>query len=740
MNRMLLDADSRRAPNENFGTVESAISQDVRERWILQYLRIANRRKWLILAIAAGFVALGLVATLLATPLYTATSTLEIQREDYNIVQVDGVEPEGNSVDLEFYQTQYGLLRSDSLALRVAREMRLYDNAEFFEMFGVNEYDDMFRDGRPLPSAVSGREERLRTASNILLDNIDVTPQRLSRLVDVGFTSPSPGFSAAVVNAWTEQFIGSTLERRFEATSYARKFLEERLEQLRGRLEDSERQLVAYASQQGIVSVPGSQSSSEQGLATVERPLVADDLTALNHQLALATADRMQAQSRLGRGDVTAVDALQNPAIAALREQRARLAAEYANMQVKFEPDYPPARSLAAQIKDLDQSIASEEARVRTSLRDTYRASVSRESTLQNRVDELKGALLDLRRRSIQYNIFQRDVDTNRQLYDGLLQRYKEIGVAGGVGANNISVVDPAEVPRSPSSPNLILNLLLSIAIGLAAGAALALALEQIDEGISNPDVVKEKLGVPLLGTVPNIPIDDVMEELKDPKSVMVEAYLSIQAKLALSTDHGIPQTLSVTSTRPAEGKTTTAFSVARSLGRTGKRVLLIDADMRSPSIHSLVGVKNERGLSNFLSGDDDLQDLIHTIPDEPISFMTAGPIPPNAAELLTGPRFRTLLGELRKRFDHVVVDSPPVMGLADAPLLASAVDGSIFVVQAHGTKAGMVRLALDRLRNARTTIVGAVLTKFDPGRSGYGYGYGYAYEYSYGDKGKASA
>lgn len=740
MNRMFLNPDAGRMPNDGLGPIDGAIAQEQGERWVLHYLRIANRRKWLILAVVAAFVALGLVITLLATPHYTATATVEIQRENYDIVQIDGVEPEGSSVDLEFYQTQYGLLQAESLALRVAREMKLYDNAAFFEMFGVSDYEDLFQNGRPTPAALAGREERLRKAANILLDNVEITPQRLSRLVDVSFTSPNPAFSASVVNNWTEQFISSTLERRFEATSYARKFLEERLEQLRGRLETSERRLVAYASQQGIVSVPASQSSSESGVATVERPIVADDLTALNQQLAQATADRVEAQSRLSQSAGEGLEALQNPAIAALREQRARLAAEYANMQVKFEPGYPPARALAAQIEDLDRSIAREAGRVRTGLQETYRASTARESALRNRVNELKASLLDLRRRSIQYNIFQRDVDTNRQLYDGLLQRYKEIGVAGGVGVNNISVVDPADVPRGPSSPNLFMNLLLSLFLGMAAGAALALAVEQVDEGISNPDQVREKLGVPLLGTVPNTRIDDVTEELKDPKSAMVEAYLSIQTKLTLSTDHGIPQALSVTSTRPAEGKTTTAYSVARSLGRTGKSVILIDADMRSPSIHSLVGLRNEGGLSNILSGQDDLDEFIKTLPSEPISIMPAGPIPPNAAELLTGPRFKGLLGELRKRFDHVIVDSPPVMGLADAPLLASAVDGSIFVVRAHGTKAGMARMALDRLRNVQTTVLGTVLTRFDPGRSGYGYGYGYAYEYSYGDGAKASA
>ena len=226
----------------------------------------------------------------------------------------------------------------------------------------------------------------------------------------------------------------------------------------------------------------------------------------------------------------------------------------------------------------------------------------------------MKGGILDLRRRSIQYNIFQREVDTNRQLYDGLLQRYKEIGVAGGVGVNNVSVVDVADVPERPSSPRIYLNLMLSLVFGLVLGSLAALALEQIDEAVADPEEIERNLGLPLLGAVPKSLDTDPIASLADRKSDLVEAYLAVQTNLQFSTEHGVPQSLAVTSTRPAEGKSTTALALATMLSRAGKRVILIDGDMRSPSVHHFAGVPNSKGLSNYLSGSDDIKSLIVTI------------------------------------------------------------------------------------------------------------------------------
>ncbi|HYD25613.1 MAG TPA: polysaccharide biosynthesis tyrosine autokinase [Croceibacterium sp.] len=695
---------------------------------LLRYLNIIKRQKWVLIGAVVVAAIAGLVITLLMTPQYTAEVTLEVQRENVRIVNMQGVEPESGTVDLEFYETQWGLLRSQTLAERVAAELRLHEDPKFFEMFGMTEEAEQLADRRS-GGARAGRQERIRDAATVLLRQVNISPQRMSRLVDIQFTSPDPQLSTRVANEWAKGFVEISLERKFEATSYARNFLEERLEQLRGRLQDSERQLVAYAANQRIINVPTATTTGTLEAGTTERPLVAEALSSLNVELSEATAARMTAQGRLRSAGGDTLEALSNQAISELRARRATLAAEHAKLMAQFEPGYPPARAMADQIAELDRAIVREEGRVRTTLQSAYNAAAARENLLRQEVESMEGELLNLRGRTIQYNIFQREVDTNRQLYDALLQRYKEIGVAGGVGMNNISIVDPAQVPERPSSPNLIINLLIAMMVGGVIGAGLALALEQVDETISNPREVETALGMPLLGTIPTTEQDEPTTELEDPKSHLVEAYLSALTRLAFTTDHGVPKTLAVTSSRPGEGKTTTAFAIARQLARTSKRVVLIDGDMRSPSLHQILGVPNTRGLSNYLAGDDDLTEMLHAR-TQGITLLPSGPTPPNAAELLTGERISRLLRELTNRFDHVLIDAPPVMGLADTPIFGSVTEGVVFVIESHQTPTTMARVALERLRQSNAKLLGALLTKFETQKSDYGYAYEYGYGY----------
>jgi succinoglycan biosynthesis transport protein ExoP len=399
----------------------------------------------------------------------------------------------------------------------------------------------------------------------------------------------------------------------------------------------------------------------------------------------------------------------------------------------QFEPKYPPALALQAQIRSLDAAIGAEEARVGTSLAQDYRSAVTREHMLAARVNALKGNLTDLRQRSIQYNIYQRDADTNRELYSALLQRYKEIGVAGGVEKNNVSVIDAAKLPDKPSSPRLAINLLLAMFFGGLAGMGVAAGLEQIDEGIGDPAETEAKLGHPLLGTVPRVKRETPLEAFENPRSPLVEAYVAIEAALELSTSRGTPKSLAVTSTRPREGKSITALALAQSLARAKRNVVLIDADLRAPSVHRYFNLNNDGpGVSNFLAGSDDIEPIIRRTQRGGLSVITAGPHPPNAADLLTGARLGELIGRLQERFDHVIVDSSPVIGLADAPLIAAAVDGLIYVVEARSVQAGAARRALQRLETAQANIIGIVLTKFEPRHAHLGYGYGYGFEYSY--------
>ena len=394
-----------------------------------------------------------------------------------------------------------------------------------------------------------------------------------------------------------------------------------------------------------------------------ERSLVADDLAALNRELASATAARVQAQSRLRTAGASAPEALDNQAITGLRQRRAELAGEYARMLVQFEPEYPPARALQEQIQQLDAAITREESRVGQTIRGHYESTVQREQDLRARVNALKEGVLDSRRRSIQYNIYQREVETNRELYNALLQRYKEIGVAGGVGVNNISIVDRAQLPERPSSPQLVLNLLIALLLGTLVGAGAAFALEQIDQGISDPADVERLVGLPLLGTVPKVYDANPSEELLDRKSILSEAYVSLQTNLSFSTDHGIPRSLAITSSRPAEGKTTTSMALAIAIARNGRRVLIVDADMRSPSLQEAFGIANERGFSNYLSGSDDLNQLVQPTSIPNLSVMTAGPHPPSAPELVSSQRWNQLIGLLQEQIDIVIFDAPPVLG-----------------------------------------------------------------------------
>jgi len=706
---------------------------------LTQILSMARRRKWFILGAITGALLLGLLVTLITTPKYSASATLEIKRDSSNFINVQGAEPDrqSNAVDLEFYQTQYGLLRSRGLAERVASRLNLHDNPEFFELYRSKEADGWFENGRPKPSA-STREQRIREAANILLRNFYVVPERLSRLVEIRFISPDPALAQRVINTWSQNFVDRNLERRVDATAYARHYLEGRLAQLRTRIDESERALVGYAAREGIVNIPGPSDGGSS--AAGERSLIADDLANLNRALAQATADRVQAESRLDSRRGSVPEALTNMAITQLRARRAELNAEYSRLLVQFDPQYPQAVALHAQIAQLDTSIAREETRVQDTLRQTYTAMLEREQSLRQHVTGLTSGILDLRRRSIQYNIIQRDADTNRQLYDALLQRYKEIGVAGGVGVNNVSIVDSAQLPERPTSPRIAMNLLIALLGGLVVAAGGAFAMEQVDQGITDPTEVEDTLAVPLLGTIPRTNSPKMLDELMDIKSSLTEAYLSLNTNLAFATDHGAPRSLAVTSSRPAEGKTTTSFAIATALARLKKRVILVDSDLRSPSVHSLVGASNKRGVSNYLIGEAELSTLIQPTSIEGLSILAAGPKPPSAPELLASDRFDRLIRELVEQYDHVLFDAPPVMGLADAPLIANRVEGVVFVLESHGTQRRMARVAIDRLRAANAQIFGAVLTKFDSKRAHYGYGYEYGYGYGYGHSGSDQA
>lgn len=691
--------------------------------FVLQYWAIVRRHLVLIAATIGASLALGLVVTLLVTPRYTATARIEIEREEANVTNVEGLQPEQNRQNVEFYQTQYSLLNARSLAERVVTALQLTKNKPFVETHGLEA--GLFSFGGPDQTSPAEARRLEGEAAEALLDHVTIAPVRGSALVDVSYSSTSPALAARISNAWVQQFVSQSTDRRFASTADARRFLEGRLEALRARLEQSERDLVGYAEQRNIVRL--AEIRSAEGKTDTSRTLLGAEIEALNAELVSATARRVDAESQLDavRGGGANGDTILNPAVNRLRESRAEKAGQYAELMERFDPDYPQARALRGQIAVLDQAVGREEQRVRGATTTAYQAARQREDMLRARVDKLLGDLSGQNRATIQYNIYQREVDTNRQLYDGLLQRYKEIGVAG-VGTNNIAIVDPAIVPTVRSSPKLWLNMVLALLTGIGLAGVAVFVLENLDERLRTQEEVSRKLGVPLLGAVPAAEGADLMELVTDPKSQISEAYMTIQTNLSFATDHGFPRSIAVTSSIPSEGKSTSSFALARLLSRMGKKVLLVDMDLRRPRMAKMLGLDASKGVSNYLAGEHDLWSLVHPAAVERLSVMTSGPIPPSAAELLSGPRLEQLVQQLLGQFDHVVFDSPPLLGIADAPLIAGAVEGTILIVEAERVPTKVARAAISRLQSANARILGAVLTRYRPARNGSGYDYDY--------------
>lgn len=695
------------------------------------YWRLALKHRLLILACFFGALIVGAAVTLLLTPIYTAQATLQIDREAARVFNSEDVSPRESMIQgEEFFQTQYGLLRSRSLAERVIESLGLASSDASLTALGIE---------LPPPTATAAAQVANRRAAVLeaVQDNLSVSPVRGSRLVAVSYDNPNPAVAARIANGFAENFIQANLDRKFESSTYAREFLEERIAQTKDRLESAERQLVAYAANQQIINI------SEPGEGGVDngstQSLTSNNLVALNGALAEARAAKVAAEERWRSARTSSLmtlpEVLQNVTIQRLTEQKAILDATYQQKLSVYQPDYPEMVQLKSQIDEAESQIQALATNIRTSIQSQYQIAANEERSLQIQVDGLKGDVLDLRDRSVQYNILQRELDTTRTLYEGLLQRYKEVGVTGGVTANNISIVDRATPPEKPSKPNLLMNIFMAALLGLGLGVSAALLLEALDETIATPDDAESKLGVSVLGVVPLLEKgQSTATALADIRSGFSEAYYSLRTALQFSTPNGAPPSLLVSSARPAEGKSTTAYAIALNLARIGKRVLLVDGDLRNPSMHRILDVENERGMSNLLSGSADLDALTLRTRHENLFFIPCGPLPPNPAELWGGERVRQFLTMARDHFDHVVIDGPPVLGFADSPLLASVVGGVVFVVEARGTRRGQARGALRRLAVGRAHLLGVVLTKFNAKSTSYG-GYDYAYDYTYGSQ-----
>ncbi len=695
---------------------------------LLEYLRIVVKRRWLILSIVTAAVVLGAVMTLMKTPLYTSTVRLQIDRNVAKIVEGGNITPVGGS-DLEFMRTQYELLGGPTMAERVVSALNLGQDPTFFQprQFSILGFINrlIFSDSAAPAGQGSKKINNAGAAVGVVLANRAVIPVIGSALVDIAYSDPDPARAQRIAEAYADAFIASNLDKRFEANSYAKVFLEDQLQQLKVRLEQSEKSLLDFGQKEEIIQTTDKESIAETNLASA------------NKELGNLIAERMKNEELWKQLEAAkAIDVpqlLNNAVIANLEAKRSSLQTEYQEKLETFQPSYPAMVQLNNQIAEIDRQLSAVVNTLKSSYKAAYDASAEQETEMKDRIERLKQDVLDLQKRSIQYNILKREVDTNQSLYNGLLQRYKEVDIAGGVGANNVFIVDKATLPGAPSSQNLSRALLTWFALGLMAALGLAFLLERLDDTLRSPEEVERVLGYPTLGIIPKIGSGASLEaELADPRSHMSEAYRSLCTALQLSTERGLPKTLLITSAGPGEGKSTTSLTLARHFANIGLRVLLVDADLRKPSLHARLNLDNGTGLSNYLTGASTPPELLQKTDMANLAFMASGPLPPNAADLLGSSRLLSLLSVGLEVFDLIVMDSPPVMGLADAPLLSSAVGATIFVVGAGQVRMRLIRAAVKRLEFSRAALIGTVLTRFDA-RSSYGYGYGYGSGHGYG-------
>jgi len=712
---------------------------------LLDYLRVLHKRRWT--AITAFLIVFGSVTvyTFTATPIFSARTQILIENENPNVVKFEEVYEQNKALD--YYQTQYRLLQSRALTRRTLDAEKLWEHplfagtdtssgvslnpiswvrasAKFVSGFFV----EAPKSAEPPEATESAMQSQV---IDRFLAGLTVAPVRNSRLVDVSFLSPEPALSSRVANALAKQYIEQNLEFKFLATKEATDFLNARTAEQRKSLEKSEQALQQYREKTGAMALEDRQN------------IVVQRLSDLNAAVTRARTERIEKESvynqiRAIQTDRTAVDTfpaiLNNTFIQQLKGQlneQQRLKAQLAEKLGARHPDMVKAQSA---IETTETRINAEVQKVVQALRNDYQAAQANERSLQASLDQQRGEAQDLNRASIQYGVLQRDATSNQTMFSGLLERSRETGISGELKTSNIRIVDQAETPQKPSSPNKITNLSLALFGGSFLGIGLAFFFEYLDSRIKQPEDIKTHLGLPFLGMVPLFnPKDTTGPPLigNGMPNEFSEAFRGIRTNVLFSSADGGSKSIVVTSTGPGEGKSVVSANIAMSLALAGQRVLLIDGDMRRPKTHELFGVALEPGLSNVMVGDAKASETVKKTLTPNLWLMAAGKHPPNPAELLGSRRFRDFISSLGEHFEWVIIDTPPVMAVTDASVIAHSATGVVFVVGAEMTSKGAAKAALEQLDSAKAKYVGGILNRVDVQRNPYYYARHYRREYN---------
>jgi capsular exopolysaccharide synthesis family protein len=711
-----------------------AIEEEGRE--LGEWTSILWRRRWLTGLFLTGVVLAAAVFTLLQTPLYTATATLLIEPTDPQVIDIKHVLSDAFGYEDDYYATQHELLRSRSLAADVIRERQLAKEPAFHDAGST----PLTRLAGIMPLPVETVSRWLGPSAGAdseawlierYLDSLGVSPIPDSRLVELRFSSPDPELAAQVTNTHARAYITQGLDLRTRANAEARRFLEERLVELRSRLEAAEAALNEYRREQGIVSL------DDRANVVVER--FAD----LNERLTAAEAERIAAEADfrlVGQRSADALPAvLESGVVRTLKEDLARLEGERASLASRFKPGYPQLVRLDAQIAEGRSRLAQEVENVAAGIESAYLAAKSREGELRAQLEAQKTTALRLEDAAVEYAILEHDAETARQLYDSVRQRIQETNVAAELRSSNVFVIDEASPPLEPSSPRTGRNLALALMLGLLGGVGVAFLAEHLDGRLKGPQDVERHLGLASLGVVPDFARADPGRSrrltanagngrgLLAPSKVnagelivvdgapasVSEAYRAIRTSILLSQAGEPPHTILFTSGAEAEGKTTTVLHMALMFARLGAPVLVIDADLRRPSCHRVLGLRNGPGLTEVLAGHEGKVRRLD-VQNTELFFLSAGSAPPNPTELLGSQRMRDVLARTRQRFAHVLIDAPSLARVSDSVVLSTLVDGVVLVVDQLRTPRQRAREARARLAYARAKVLGVVLNRCD--------------------------
>ncbi|MGB3166563.1 MAG: polysaccharide biosynthesis tyrosine autokinase [Alteraurantiacibacter sp.] len=687
------------------------------------------RQKAILIGVTAAIALAALVWTLLTTPTYSATATVRVNTQVAQVIEgQDLTDPYIHPSMISTHMlTLARVIESHDMAGRVVDTLELADDPQLLGDMAAESASEGVSD------AVWAARRR-EAAASALQGGITTELPFDTQLIAITYSHSDPQFAARIANAYVEHFLTDELTRTLESNSYAREYLDEQVADVRARLQEAELEANAYARANGLIAPPTTRGEDGEEVGTAPT-LTAANLAETNRRYTEVRARRIEAEQRwqaiAGLPPSRLPEVQQDPIVQRLRTEIATTEGRLADLRQRYRDEYPEVREADSQLETLRGELAQVSAEIKQGLRNDYQIAQRQEGALRSELGQVSAASLDEQDARVQYNLIEREVGSLRDQLAALMARYNQISAASNLRTNNVTALDSARVPVSPSSPNLLRNLLLGLVLGGGLAALLAIAREVLDNRLRTADDVERKLGVPVLGQTPYVP-EDIQDELGERFSPISEAYASLRATLDYMTARDTAKVVQFTSSTPAEGKSTSVKAIAEKYAQMGRKVLLVDMDLRRPSLHRFFGgERSKTGLVDVMHGRVALPDALLATGQDGLDLLPLGDVPQNPVEIMSSGLIAEFVERMREAYDVVLIDSSPVMGIADAPLLARHVDAVIFVVEANRSKSSEAKVAIRRLRDTNANIVGAVVTKFRSLEAGQAYRYHYRY-YSY--------